>query len=1240
VALGPAPRLLESSLAMSAKGKTIAPVENAGDLNELVFQDDLTRINNRRFFYRYLKEKIPWGEPRPEPVSLLMIDLDHFKQINDRYGHLEGDGALVHVADLLREQVGDRGHVVRYAGDEFAVLLPGSDLDPARELAASLLGALRSRSFHVESVDKDLTLTLSVGVAAFPDHGADPRKFIEAADRALYVSKRLGRNRVTVVGDDAAGALEDVRMLDLFPARQAIGQDPKLEVVRGILDATGNERNTVVLVRGLPGTGKTRFLQGVEEEGRMRDLSTWLVRCEERDAAQSFGLVGRILEGFASTIPADHRSRGLPDVERRAIEHVSPTLFGGDGSDREDPPTDLAPALLAGAVRLLTRVAARRPLLLLADDLHEADLDSLRLLGELLRERRVPCILCGTVRERTSRQETHVRSALGLAPHREYENLALVETKLAPFTPTQVGQLVRSIFAGIRADRGVLHRIWDLTKGNPLHTEELLKSFLRNEFLVPDGAGWRFADAIPWDDLPATLEEAVGEDLGALDVETAAVLARAAALGTRFRRDALGSILDLGESRILEILDRGVDANVLRRVRALDDDEFEFVSSFAKEVQESRIDEELRRRIHERIADYEERANAASIDRVYGRLRYHYDRSENEDKAARYSRLLEEADRGTPEPDPIPAARRARARIQEADVPLSVDELVKMRNVLRFFSAALKSRLLYPPGSRMITESTRHLFGSMQEVFRTCRVFTLASHDDDMLINGVKVDPRQFVTGNREFLSLLKSFNIQSITITRDVELRELEGFRDLLHERSRADSLDHDYWNRNLDRLEIRHISVDQRVYVVAGSEPEAGLPEDEEPPPDAQRDGSAEGEGSCGVGAGVGEVLESALDSETHGELDEVLREIVRLLETGSPREKRVGIELLEDLVQRLVGLKEADRLLDLTEQMLDSFDDRISERSFGAIARVFAGGVTELLKRGRNEAAVRIVRFLSHQERREGAPRAVIRDARRALQSIIGSPSFDLIIADLTSEDPERQADSREVLLAFHSIAIPRLIQVIKETDEYRTRKFTALVLNEIGEDAVEDVRRELAADAPDDEYRRLLGILDTFPADFADQIVTALCHPNPVVRAEAAKLLKKIRGDIQRILLDALGSGEGSVITEAIVQLGRLRAKEAVQPILEKLGAADVPDPVVYEGCLALGRIGDARAVELLERVLTGARRLFRRRHHSARVRFAAAWALSQIDAPESREVLRKVVRDRDTEIRALASRTLR
>lgn len=163
-------------------------------LREESIRDALTGLFNRRFFQESLQREIARSKRFNQPISLVLIDLDHFKRVNDTWGHAAGDQVLVHLSNMLTEMVRKGDIVCRYGGEEFIVLLPGAPPHKAA-LRANQWREAFSRS-GVPYERNILLVTFSAGVASFPADGEQVEQVLEAADRRLYRAKVAGRNRV------------------------------------------------------------------------------------------------------------------------------------------------------------------------------------------------------------------------------------------------------------------------------------------------------------------------------------------------------------------------------------------------------------------------------------------------------------------------------------------------------------------------------------------------------------------------------------------------------------------------------------------------------------------------------------------------------------------------------------------------------------------------------------------------------------------------------------------------------------------------------------------------------------------------------------------------------------------------------------------------------------------------------------------------------------------------------------
>ena len=162
---------------------------------ELAYTDGLTSIFNRRYFDQRYSREILRAKRYKRALSLLMVDIDYFKKYNDTFGHLMGDKVLRKVANIIEEELRRADIVCRYGGEEFVVILPEIDQDNAFRVAEKLRTAVRTISFK-KNKQPATHVTISIGVASFPDNGNNAEKILEAADKALYRAKELGRDKV------------------------------------------------------------------------------------------------------------------------------------------------------------------------------------------------------------------------------------------------------------------------------------------------------------------------------------------------------------------------------------------------------------------------------------------------------------------------------------------------------------------------------------------------------------------------------------------------------------------------------------------------------------------------------------------------------------------------------------------------------------------------------------------------------------------------------------------------------------------------------------------------------------------------------------------------------------------------------------------------------------------------------------------------------------------------------------
>ncbi len=186
------------ALAQSFNGMAIKLEQSQQALHELATIDGLTGVYNRREFNRYLHNEIEKMNREQGSLSLLMVDIDHFKKLNDTYGHQSGDDALRQVSALLKREMRPGDIVARYGGEEFAVILPRTISLDAVMVAERLCRTIAAQDIHIQN-GRSIKVTASLGCATFPKHADSEEGLMSKADAALYRAKESGRNQVCCI---------------------------------------------------------------------------------------------------------------------------------------------------------------------------------------------------------------------------------------------------------------------------------------------------------------------------------------------------------------------------------------------------------------------------------------------------------------------------------------------------------------------------------------------------------------------------------------------------------------------------------------------------------------------------------------------------------------------------------------------------------------------------------------------------------------------------------------------------------------------------------------------------------------------------------------------------------------------------------------------------------------------------------------------------------------------------------
>ena len=187
--------LLRLKRVLKERGLTREKARMLDKLQNLAITDGLTKLYNSRHFYNQLEVEIGRCRRYQHPLALLLLDLDHFKDYNDTYGHLEGDKVLLRIGEVIQYCLRSMDSAYRYGGEEFTIILPETSGEEALNVAQRIRTALENERFNPTPGD-NVRITISIGVTEY-HAGEDVTAFVQRADQAMYLSKENGRNRVS-----------------------------------------------------------------------------------------------------------------------------------------------------------------------------------------------------------------------------------------------------------------------------------------------------------------------------------------------------------------------------------------------------------------------------------------------------------------------------------------------------------------------------------------------------------------------------------------------------------------------------------------------------------------------------------------------------------------------------------------------------------------------------------------------------------------------------------------------------------------------------------------------------------------------------------------------------------------------------------------------------------------------------------------------------------------------------------
>jgi len=576
--------------------------------------DDLTQLPPRGALVDAADAAIEAARVGGQAVSLVLIDVDHFGRLNDTYGHLQGDDVLVEVAGILRRNLRAGDFAARSDGDEFVALLPNTPADRAREVAERIAAAVRGHAFPGRGGARQVPVTASQGLAAYPEHGADGEALLAAADRALCQVKRNGRDGVAVAG---RGSGEPAHLP--LGVERFVGRTDERRALVHLLEDAAAGRPRLVVISGEAGVGKTTLIRQLGPEVRLRAGSLVRGRCHE-------GIVQPPYAPWAEVVTALERIERIERPAARAwreLPHLVPAVSAGPAGT---PPGGGRYLLLEELAEYLRLAAAACPLVVVLEDIQWADAATWDVLDYLLPQlERERMLICLTLRTAEGRAEPTERQRLHRSP------LAR-EISLARLTREEVKRWTEAAFHGQEVGRELLAFLYRHTEGNPLCVAQVLRT------LLDEGAVWHNGERWEWRPvselrLPIGVRELIARRMARLPPDARALLTTAAVVGREFDVGLVADAAGAARGALLDAISEGARASVVQGAPDRGAERYAFAHALFADALPASADPRQLRAAHLGAASaLERRARSAHPNghdgsAGYAEIAAHYDRA-------------------------------------------------------------------------------------------------------------------------------------------------------------------------------------------------------------------------------------------------------------------------------------------------------------------------------------------------------------------------------------------------------------------------------------------------------------------------------------------------------------------------------------------------------------------------------------------------------------------------------------
>ncbi len=575
--------------------------------------DDLTGLYNRRYFSIKIKAELNKIRDANRSLSIILLDIDHFKNVNDNYGHAHGDLLLKEFALFLSNSLREADNVFRYGGDEFVCILPDSNYQQAQNIARRFVEQCRNKEFA------QIRLTLSIGIASAPENGFDWQTLFNIADQNLYSAKRHGRDQV--------GTFEKKKKF-IIPTEEIIGRDVELKKITELVESIFKNKNGGSLfIGGEVGIGKTRLVHEVIEGLKIQKAQFLKSDLSATTKSIPYYPFREIVRSFNDN-GGKKSFQELPQAYQIELTKIVPELTGASKELSHDIFVLDKFRLFEGIRRYLAQLAASHPLLLFIDNIHWADDGSLEIIYYLVKVlKNNPIFFFFVYRAEESKVATLQNVLQLMAREGLYEKI-----DLEPLKTADVARML-SFMVDANPPLELVKYVYNETGGNPFFIEELMKSFEITGALI-----WRDGklvfDTTKKVVVPNSLEGVVNRKLDMLDNEGRALLEYAAVIGREFDFTLLQDLAKIDEGLLFDLIDEIVKLKLLKESSGY---RYCFSQDIIRNVIYEGINKVKLKKYHQAVGEMLQMLYKGRIDDIVEELAEHFYMGEDKIKAIEYN---------------------------------------------------------------------------------------------------------------------------------------------------------------------------------------------------------------------------------------------------------------------------------------------------------------------------------------------------------------------------------------------------------------------------------------------------------------------------------------------------------------------------------------------------------------------------------------------------------------------------